>query len=47
MAREKVANLVAYLGIFLGVIAGITVIHAELYLSPMSYAESYMGLFLF
>lgn len=44
MVKAKIADLIAYLGIILGVFIGITVIRAELYLSPMSYIESYMDL---
>jgi hypothetical protein len=44
MVKEKIARLIAYVGIILGVLAGIAVTRAELYLSPTSYIESYMGL---
>lgn len=44
MVKEKMASLIAYAGIILGILAGIFVIRAELYLNPMSYIESYMGL---
>lgn len=44
MVKEKIANLIAYVGVILGILTGIAVTRAELYLSPISYIESYMGL---
>lgn len=44
MVKEKIADGIACVGLILGVVAGIIVMRAELYLSPMSYTETYTGL---
>ncbi|MBL8637896.1 MAG: hypothetical protein JNN09_05315 [Alphaproteobacteria bacterium] len=44
MVKGKIANFIGFIGIILGIGAGATVVHAELYLNPMSYYESYSGL---
>jgi hypothetical protein len=44
MAKKLITHMVGSIGIILGLVAGYTIIQAELDLNPMSYAESYEGL---
>lgn len=48
MVRKKViANIIGGVGILLGIVAGYTVVQAELYLNPMVHRDNYSGIVLY